>query len=86
MAIEILTPVRSRFLCVDEPQLDPALQHPVEHLQERHHVASAGIDVHILDVGGGDPQPFPRKRHGLADHALVDFTVGEEGGHAMSDR
>ena len=76
MTVKILPPVRSRLLCVDEPHLDAAFQHPVEHLKERHHVASTGIYVHILDVGGGNPQPFPHLRHDIADHPLVDFTVG----------
>ena len=74
--IEVLAPIRPRFLGVDEPHLDPTPHHPCQHLQERHHVASASIDVHVLDVGGGDPQPFPHLRHGIADHPLVDFTVG----------
>ena len=66
---------------MNEPQFDASLQHPVQYLQKRHHVPPSRIDIHVLDVGGGDPQSHPRLRHNPADDGGVDVTVGEEGGH-----
>ena len=50
IAVEVVAPVRPRLLRMDKPQLDASLQHPIQHLQKRHHVPRTGIDVHILDV------------------------------------
>ena len=35
----------------------------------------------VLDVSRRTLQPLPRLRYGVADHGLVDVTVGEEGDH-----
>ena len=43
-------------------------------------LTNAGLNVH--DVGRRDPQPHPRRRHGVADCNCVDGVVGEEGGHS----
>ena len=50
IAVEVVPPVRSWVLRMDEPHLDPALHQPVQHLQERHHIPPASIHIHILDV------------------------------------
>ena len=50
ISVEVVPPVRSGVLRMDEPHRDPALHHPVQHFQERHHVTTTNIDVHILDV------------------------------------
>ena len=51
---------------MDEPHLDPALHHPVQHLQKRHHVTTTNIDVHILDVRSGSCDRY-------AAHSLRSF-------------
>ena len=81
IAVKVLAPVRPRLLRVDEPHLDPAPHHPRQHLQERHHVPPSRFDIHVLDVGGRNPQPLPHLRHNPADDGGVDVAVGEEGGH-----
>lgn len=81
IAVEVIPPVRAWVFRMDEPHLDPALHHPVQDLQERHHIPPAGINVHILDICGRDPQPLPRLRYEIADDGLVDGTVREECGH-----
>lgn len=50
IAVEVIPPVRSGILRMDEPHLDPALHHPVQHFQERHHLASTRVNIHVLDV------------------------------------
>jgi len=66
IAIEVVPPVRSRILRMDEPHLDPALHHPVQLRQERHHPPPASINVHILDVRSGSCDRY-------AAHSLRSF-------------
>lgn len=69
---------------MDEPNLDPALHHPVLRLQKRHHIPTTGINVHVLDICSRNPQPFSRLRQHSADDRLVDIAVGEEDSHNIS--
>ena len=64
---------------MNEPQFAASLQHPVQHRQKRHHLPPSRIDIHVLDVGGCDPQPLLRLRHDPADDGGLDVAVGEEG-------
>ena len=81
IAVEVVAPVRARVLRMNKPHLDAALHHPVKHLQERHHLPSTRVNIHVLDIRGRDPQSLPRLRHDPADDGGVDVTVGEKGGH-----
>ena len=66
---------------MDEPHLDPSLHHSIKHLQKRHHIPPASINVHILDISSRNPKLLPRLRYYSADNGGVDVAVGEEGGH-----
>ena len=75
ITVEIIPPVRPRLLRMNEPHLNASLQHPVQHLQERHYVPPASINVHILDIRSGNPQPLPRLRHNPSDDGGIDVSV-----------
>lgn len=39
---------------------------------------SGFFDIHILDVGGRDPQAFLRLRNAITYHLLIDLFIGHE--------
>ena len=43
------------------------------------------IDIHVLDVCGGDPQSLHRLRHNPADDGGVDVAIGEKGGRGINN-
>jgi len=79
IAVKILPEIRAWLLGVDEADFNAPGQKAVEHAQEGDHFSAAGFgDIHVLDVGGGDPEPFSRLRDEAADDLGVYFVVGNE--------
>ncbi len=79
ITVEVVPPVWPRIFRMNEPNLNPLLHHPVQHLQKWHHIPPAGINIHVLDVGSSNPQPLLHLRHNPADDRLVDGAIGKEG-------
>ena len=59
---------------MDEPHLDPTLHHPVQHLQERHHVTPTIVNIHILYRGMRSFQPR-FLRHFGQEFLIFNLTV-----------
>ena len=67
-AVEVFPPVWPWLLRMDQPNLNPPPYHPSQDLQKRHHVPPIHINIHVLDIGGGDPNPFAHLWYNPADY------------------
>ena len=51
------------------------LRNLVRQQFEQRHETTPGFDVHILDIGGDDPDKLPGLWQAHLDHFFIDFAV-----------
>ncbi|MGC4113288.1 MAG: hypothetical protein QM765_01140 [Myxococcales bacterium] len=72
---------------MQQPQLEALLLQLAEDVEDGDELAVGALDVHVLDVGGGDPHRLACLLQPLADNAGVELPADEQlgldgaGGH-----
>ena len=81
--VKILPKNGSGFLGMNQPYFHTPRQQLRQNLQKRHHLPSRPtlLHIHVLNVGGGNPQPLPSLRNQITNHRLINLPATDELGH-----
>ena len=74
--VEIATEIRARFFGMNQADRDAFFQQRVQYFQKRHHVLSSRhFDIHVLQIGRGDPQAVMHGWNDRLGQAVVYLSV-----------
>ena len=78
MFVEVFAEAGAGFFGVDEADGDTVGDEIGEDGDEGFEAFATGVDVEVLEVGGGDPEELLCGRDGLEDDPLVDLFVEKQ--------